>query len=179
MRVIETERLRLRRLSEEDAAFILRLVNDPDWLRFIGDRRVRTLEDARKYVRDGPIASYERNGFGLYGVERKESPGLIGISGLVKREFLDDVDVGFALLPDFRGKGYAYEASAAVVSYARDSLGLTRLLAITSIDNDPSIRLLEKLGLRFERFIRVPPDGEEVRLFGTPGVPDPGSVSGR
>ena len=165
--VLQTERLILRRLSTEDAPFVFELVNDPDWLRFIGDRGVRTLDDAREYIRKGPLDSYERLGYGLYAVEQKEGGSPIGICGLVRRDFLDDVDIGFALLPAFRGKGYAREAARAVMSHARD-LGLDRILAITSPDNDASGRLLEEIGLHFERMIQIPGDASErVRLYAT------------
>jgi RimJ/RimL family protein N-acetyltransferase len=166
--VLETDRLILRRLSADDAEFVLELVNDPAWLRFIGDRGVRTLDDAREYIRKGPVDSYSRLGFGLYAVEQKEGGSPIGICGLVKRDFLDDVDIGFALLPAFRGKGYAREAARATMSYAREVVGLERIVAITSADNDASARLLEEIGLRFERMIRISPDSpENVRLYGT------------
>ena len=165
-RVLETERLVLRRLTVEDAPFMLRLLNEPSWLRFIGDRGVRTLEDARRYVLEGPVDMYERLGFGLYATTLKENEAdPIGICGLIKRAELDDVDIGFALLPMFWGKGYAHEAASAVMAYAKGTVGLTRVVAITSIDNESSMRLLEKIGLRFERLIRLKPDGEEVRLF--------------
>ena len=145
---------------------MLGLVNEPSWLRFIGDRGVRTLEDARRYLLDGPIAMYERLGFGLYATTLKEDASApIGICGLVKRDGLDDVDIGFALLPKFWGKGYAHEAAAAVMDYARNVVGLERVVAITSVDNESSARLLERIGLRFERMIRLTPDGEEIRLF--------------
>lgn len=165
-RVLETERLVLRRLTVEDAAFMLGLLNEPSWLRFIGDRGVRTLEDARRYLLDGPIAMYERLGFGLYATTLKgEASAPIGICGLVKRDGLEDVDIGFALLPKFWGKGYAHEAAAAVMDYAKSVVGLERVVAITSVDNESSARLLEKIGLRFERMVRLTPDGEEIRLF--------------
>jgi RimJ/RimL family protein N-acetyltransferase len=173
--VFETDRLVLRRLSADDAEFVFELVNDPAWLRFIGDRGVRSLDDAREYIRKGPVDSYSRLGFGLYAVERKEGGGPIGICGLVKRDFLDDVDIGFALLPAFRGKGYAREAARATMSYAREVVGLDRIVAISSPDNAASARLLEEIGLRFEKMIRISPDSpEEVRLFATA---DPGSGS--
>jgi RimJ/RimL family protein N-acetyltransferase len=164
--VLETDRLILRRLSTDDAEFVFELVNDPAWLRFIGDRGVRTLDDARDYIRKGPVESYSRLGFGLYAVELKEGGSPIGICGLVKRDFLEDVDIGFALLPAFRGKGYAREAARATMSYARNVVGLERIVAITSRDNDASARLLEEIGLRFERMIRISPDSpEDVRLY--------------
>ena len=167
MKVLETERLILRRLSVDDSAFILGLLNDPAWLRFIGDKGVRNLEDARNYIVTGPIDMYARLGFGLYLTERKSDAVPIGICGLIKRDALEDVDIGFAFLPDFRGKGYAREAAAAVMEHARTAFGLRRLVAITSPDNEASIRLLEKLGMRFETTMRLAADGHDVSLFAT------------
>lgn len=165
-RVLETERLVLRRLTVDDAPFMLGLVNEPSWLRFIGDRGVRTLDDARRYLLEGPIAMYERLGFGLYATTlREDESAPIGICGLVKRDRLEDVDIGFALLPAFWGKGYAHEAASAVMDYARNVVGLRRVVAITSVDNGSSARLLEKIGLRFEKMVRLTEGGEEVRLF--------------
>jgi RimJ/RimL family protein N-acetyltransferase len=165
--VLETERLTLRRLEIGDAEFILGLLNDPSFLRFIGDKKVRTLDDAREYISSGPIASYERHGFGLYLTERREDGVPIGICGLLKRESLKDVDVGFAFLPRFWAKGYAFESASAVMAYARNVLGLSRVVAITSPDNDPSIRLLTKLGMKFESMVRLSEESPEVRLFAT------------
>lgn len=165
LKVLETDRLVLRRLSVDDGAFILQLLNDPSWLRFIGDRGVRTLEDARNYILTGPMDMYERLGFGLFLTERKSDSAPIGICGLIKRDALEDVDIGFAFLPDFRKKGYAREAAAAVMEHARSAFGLRRLVAITSPDNEASIRLLEKLGLRFEATVSLAGDSHEVSLF--------------
>ena len=167
MTVVETERLTLRRLELGDAEFILGLLNDPSFLRFIGDKGVRTLDDAREYISNGPVASYERFGFGLYLTERKEDRVPIGICGLLKRESLEDVDVGFAFLPQFWSKGYAFESASAVMAYGRNVLGLTRIVAVTSPDNDASIRLLEKLGLKFESMVRLSEESPEIRLFGS------------
>jgi RimJ/RimL family protein N-acetyltransferase len=167
MKVLETERLILRRLSADDGAFILGLLNDPAWLRFIGDKGVRNLEDARNYILTGPMDMYARLGFGLYLTERKSDAAPIGICGLIKRDTLEDVDIGFAFLPDFRRKGYAREAAAAVMEHARSAFGLRRLVAITSPDNEASIRLLEKLGLRFEAAVSLAGDSHEVSLFAT------------
>src|SRR6476469_10818856 len=124
MNVLETERLIVRWLAAEDAGFILELVNDPDWLRFIGDRGVRMLEDARGYILNGPVAMYHRAGFGLYLVELKSSATPIGMCGLIERAGLADIDIGFAFLPAFRGQGYAYEAASATMRYAKETLGL-------------------------------------------------------
>jgi RimJ/RimL family protein N-acetyltransferase len=165
MKVLETERLALRRLSAEDAGFILELVNDPDWLRFIGDRGVRTPEAARDYISRNLMPMYERHGFGLYLTELKGRGTPVGICGLIKRDSLEDVDIGFAFLPQFRGKGYGYESAAAVMAYGRRAFGLNRIVAITSPDNDVSARLLEKLGFRFERMVSLPGGGAEVCLF--------------
>jgi RimJ/RimL family protein N-acetyltransferase len=169
MIVLETERLTLRHLCEDDAAFILALLNEPSFLQFIGDKGVRTLEDARNYILNGPMDMYARLGFGLYLVELKDSKLPLGMCGLIKRNTLEDVDIGFAFLPEYWGQGYAYEAAAAVMAYGKDDLGLNRIVAITSPDNQASGRLLEKLGLRFEQMIRLSKDGEEVRLFMTGG----------
>lgn len=165
MKVLETERLILRRQTLEDAPFIMQLVNDPDWLRFIGDRGVRTVEDARRYIENGAMEIYRRYGFGFYLTELKGSGEPIGMCGLTKRDSLEDVDIGYAFMPRFRGQGYASEAASAVLDYGQKVLGLKRIVAITSIDNAVSSRLLEKIGLRFERLLALPPNGEEVRLF--------------
>lgn len=163
---IETTRLTLRRLTEDDAEFIVGLLNEPSFLQFIGDRGVRTLDDARAYIRKGPIASYERFGFGLLLVTRNEDAAPIGMCGLLKRDALEDVDVGFAFRPAYWAKGYAIEAASAVMAHAKTVFGLTRVAAITQPDNAGSIRVLEKLGLRFERMITMPGESKEIQLFG-------------
>jgi RimJ/RimL family protein N-acetyltransferase len=163
-KVLETDRLILRKLAVEDSAFILELVNDPLWLRFIGDRGVRTLEDAQAYILKGPVAMYARLGFGLYLVEHKRDGIPLGMCGLIKRDALEDVDLGFAFLPAYRAQGYAYESAAAVLAYGQSAFGLKRIVAITSPDNDRSARLLEKLGFIFEKMIQLS-DDDEVKLF--------------
>jgi RimJ/RimL family protein N-acetyltransferase len=165
MRVLETERLILRRLTTGDSEFILALLNDPSWLRFIGDKGVRTLDDARDYILKNPVAMYERLGFGLYLTELKGTGVSIGLCGLIKRDSLEDVDIGFAFLQEFRGKGYAYESASAVMEYGRSSFGLNRIVAIASPDNYDSAKLLEKLGFRFERMVTLADDSESVSLF--------------
>ncbi len=165
MIVLTSERLILRRLTLDDAEFIVRLLNDPDFVRFIGDRGVRTPDDARRYLRDGPLRSYEIHGFGLWAVELAATREPLGMSGLLKRDALDDVEVGFAFLPQARRQGYAFEAARAVLDYGRDVHGLGRIVAITSPDNQASIGLLERLGLRFERLLRLTQEGEELELF--------------
>ena len=165
MKVLETERLILRRFTTDDAQFVLTLVNEPSFLRYIGDKKIRKLEDARQYIISGPVASYERNGFGLCLVQLRESPTPIGMCGLLKREELPHPDIGFALLPEFWNRGYAFEAAAAVLKDARVRLGLRRILAITSLDNDASINLLQRLGFTFQKVTRLAADREQVKLF--------------
>ena len=155
----------LRQLTPDDAAFMVELLNDPSFLRNIGDRGVRTVDDARTYIRTGPMESYERFGFGLYLMELKDTREPIGICGLLKRESLQDVDVGFALLPRFWSKRYAVEAVAAVLAYGRNTLGLKRIVAITSPDNVASINLLSKFGFRFEGMTRLSESSPEIKLF--------------
>lgn len=165
MKVLETDRLLLRRLSIDDAEFMLGHLNDPSFHRHIGDRGVRTVEQARQYLVDRVMASYERFGFGIYVVELKESREQIGTCGLVKRDGMEDVEVGFALLPQFWSKGYAVEAAQAVMDYAYKELGLHRIVAIVNPGNDRSFKLLEKIGLKFERMIRLPESDLEIELF--------------
>ena len=165
MNIIETDRLILRRLSTNDAEFILGLLNQPSFIDFIGDRGVRTLEDASRYILQGAIASYERFGFGLYLTLQKESEIPIGICGLVKRETLKDADVGFAFLPQYWSKGYAFESASAVMDYAKNTLGLKRILGITTPNNQGSIRILEKIGLKFEQMVNLSEDDVELKLF--------------
>jgi ribosomal-protein-alanine N-acetyltransferase len=163
--VLTAERLVIRLIEEDDAPFILELLNDPSFIRNIGDRNVRTLDDAREYIRKGPLASYERHGFGLWLVELKGEGTPIGICGLLKRDLLDAPDIGFAYLPAFQSKGYGYEAARAVLDHARNALGLSRILAIVNADNGPSARLLEKLGMRFERSVRLHDGEAPLRLY--------------
>jgi RimJ/RimL family protein N-acetyltransferase len=161
----ETPRLSLRRLDEGDAGFMCALLNDEAFLRYIGDRGVRTPGEAARYITDGPVASYDRHGFGLYLVALRDSGEPIGICGPLRRDSLPDADLGFALLPQFRSQGYALEAAAAVVAHARDTLGLPRLLAIASQDNVASIALLSKLGFRFEGPARLSDGEPELNLY--------------
>jgi RimJ/RimL family protein N-acetyltransferase len=163
--VLETTRLTLRRLTPADAPFILELLNDPSFLRYIGDKGVRTREDAVGYITAGPIASYERHGFGLFLVELKEGRVPIGICGLLKRDWLEDVDVGFAFLPRFWSQGYARESASAVLDFGRDRWRLARILAITSPDNVASIGLLTKVGFRLDRVARWPDERSEINVF--------------
>ncbi len=169
MKILETERLILREIIETDDEFVLDLLNQPSFIKYIGDRNVRTIEQAREFIENRYRQSYREHGFGLYAVELKsEIPNpksQIGICGFVKRDSLPDADIGFAFLPQFCGKGYALESANAVMKYGRDVLGLARVLAITSQDNESSGRLLEKIGFKFERLIKMPHDTEELKLF--------------
>ncbi|MDA1642220.1 GNAT family N-acetyltransferase [Bacillus cereus group sp. TH177-1LC] len=164
MIVLETERLVLRWFDIKDAPFILKLVNDPAWIQYIGDKRIKNLEDAKKYILNGPIDMYNKMGFGLYLVERKEDFTSLGMCGLIKRDSLEDVDIGFAFLEEFRSKGYGYESASAAIEYGVQKLGLKRIVAITTIDNIHSGKLLEKVGLKFEEIISD--SGEDLKLFG-------------
>src|SRR6266849_5230574 len=152
-------------MEEGDAAFVVELFNDEAFLRNIGDRKVRTIADALEHVRTGPAASYERHGFGLYVVEENTGKAM-GICGLLKRETLEDVDIGFALLPEFRGRGYAMESARAVVELAREKFQLKRLVGLAAPGNEESIRVLEKLGMKFERMVRLAKAERESRLYG-------------
>lgn len=162
---IETVRLALTELSDSDAEFIRGLLNEPSFLRYIGDRGVRTVEDAKRYIRDGPVAMYAKYGFGLMRMGLRTDGAPIGICGVLKRDALQDPDLGFALLPAYWSQGYAREAAAAVMRDARERLRLGRIVAIASPDNEPSIHLLGKLGFRFERMTKLADDAGEVRLF--------------
>jgi RimJ/RimL family protein N-acetyltransferase len=165
MKVIETDRLVLRHLSTADAEFVLELLNEPSFIRYIGDKQVRTLDDARVYVIEGPVKSYATYGFGLNLVELKPDRTPIGICGLLKRDTLPCPDIGFAFLPAYWRQGYAFEAAAAVMKHAREHPGLDRVLAITSPDNDASAKLLTRIGLRFDRVVKLSEDAAEVKLF--------------
>jgi [ribosomal protein S5]-alanine N-acetyltransferase len=172
MLVCETPRLRLRRLhADADRQFILSLVNEPSWLENIGDRGVRSLDDARAYIANGPLASYAKHGFGLFCVELRESGEAIGMCGLIKRDWLEEVDVGFAFFPKYWGKGYAYESAAGVIEWAREACGVRRVAGIVKPGNLASIRVLEKLGMELKQVV-TSPDGVVSRLY-TPRS-DPG-----
>lgn len=165
--VLETDRLALRELAPEDAGFILRLVNEPAWLRYIGDSGVRSPESAGAYIAR-VRESYARFGFGLYRVELKATGLPIGLTGLLRREALEDVDVGFGFLSEHWGKGYASEAARAVLAHGKLALGLARIVAITSPGNRPSIRVLEHLGFRYERMVALRPGSDDVRVYARP-----------
>jgi RimJ/RimL family protein N-acetyltransferase len=172
MTVLETERLHLRHFNTNDAPFILALLNEPSFLHYIGDKNVRTLEAAQQYIINGPVATYERHGFGLYQVELKDSHTPIGMCGLLKREELPQPDIGFAFLPTFWKQGFAFEAAAAVLADARERLQLHRMLAIVNPENEASIKLLEKLGFQFERNIQLSAERDNVKLFASNSAPN-------
>ncbi|MGE5376856.1 MAG: GNAT family N-acetyltransferase [Bacteroidota bacterium] len=161
----ETDRLILRPMTVKDAEFIFELVNDPSFIRNIGDRKVRTLADAEVYITNGPVASYARNGFGLYLVKLKETGESMGMCGLIRRNTLKDVDIGYAFLPRYWAKGYAFESALAMKKYAQETLGLKRLVAVVDPENPPSIHLLEKLGMKYERMVRLAADDIDLKLF--------------
>jgi RimJ/RimL family protein N-acetyltransferase len=165
MKVTETSRLVLRLVEETDAGFIMKLLNEPGWLQYIGDKGIRTIDDAKGYIMNGPRAMYEREGFGLYLTERKEDHAPIGLCGLIKREGLEDVDIGFAFLSDHQSQGYAYEAARATLDLAKD-IGIKRVVAITTKDNESSSKLLEKLDMQLEGYVTLPNDTEELKKYG-------------
>ncbi len=165
MIICETERLVLRELTLDDAPFILRLLNDPAWIEFIGDRGVRTADAARGYLETRILKMYRDHGLGLWLVEKKDETTPAGICGLLKRDTLNEVDLGYAFLPEFRGRGLAYEAGLASLVYGRTHLGLRRIIALTAPKNFHSIALLEKLGLRFEHTIAFPSANDTSNLY--------------
>lgn len=165
MKTFETERTILREIVETDAMFILDLLNQPTFIKYIGNRNIKTLAKAREVIENRYRQSYRDFGFGLYVVELKENNAPIGFCGFVKRDYLPDADIGFAFLPQFEKKGYAFESAAAVMKYGKNVLNLKHVLAITTKNNESSQKLLEKLDFKFERFIKVPNESEELKLF--------------
>ena len=165
MKILETERTILRQVTETDAGFILDLLNQPSFIKYIGDRNVRSVKQASEYIESRFIGSYKQFGFGMWAVELKENITTIGICGFVRRETLPGADIGFAFLPQFFRNGYAFETAEATMRFGREKLNFNHILAITSLNNDPSVRLLEKLNFRFERLIKISDDAEELKLF--------------
>jgi RimJ/RimL family protein N-acetyltransferase len=162
--ILETERITLREFSTTDAEFILTLLNTPTWQKFIGDKNVHSVVDAENYLNDGPLKSYRENGFGLWLVLQKDDNKPIGMCGLVKRDYLEDVDIGFALMPEYEGLGYGFEMASATIMHSNNILQIESVVAITDADNTASIKLLNKLGLHFERKVNSA-EGDEVLLF--------------
>jgi RimJ/RimL family protein N-acetyltransferase len=163
--IILTDRLRLREFELTDSAFIVELLNSEGWLRFIGKSSVQTEEQARNYLINGPIKSYRENGYGLCMVERTEDDKPIGMCGIIKRDNLDKPDIGFAFLPEFHGKGYAFEIASATLEYAKETLNIPEIYAITVAYNEKSIKLLERIGLKFIKTIYMANDKEALLLF--------------
>lgn len=165
--ILETDRLQLCKITPNDVEFIFELLNTPTWLQYIGDKGIKTLADARDYIITGPMASYNKHDFGLWLVKLKQEQIPIGMCGLIKRDYLENVDIGFALLPQYTGKGYAYEAAKATLDYAQTNLALKKIVAFTNTDNEHSISLLKKIGLSFDKMITIPNDSKELMLFST------------
>ena len=163
--ILETERLTLRQFTINDTPFIIKLVNSPGWIENIGRRNITTEDQAKEYLLNGPLRSYEVNNFGLWLVEMKNDKTPIGMCGLLKRDYLENPDIGFAFLPAFTGKGFAYEIAHATITFAIETLKLPAICAITIPANKPSIKLLEKLGLRFSKTLTAPNDNKELMLF--------------
>jgi RimJ/RimL family protein N-acetyltransferase len=165
MNILETGRLRLRTIEVEDAAFYYELVNDPTWLEFIGDKGIRSVEGARVAIIDGPRAMQQRCGHSLYVMERKSDGRTLGLCGLIQRDALPAADIGYAIRPAFFGQGYTYEAAVAVLAYARERLGMRRVLGLTAPGNAKSIRLLQKLGLSYVETKPLPPDDRTTNIY--------------
>lgn len=165
MLILTTKRLNLSEVMKQDAPFIKELLNSPGWIKYIGQRDVKTIEAAENYIENSFRKSYKKDGFGFYKITLIETGDAIGICGLVKRDFLDEVDIGFALLPGFEGKGYAYEAAKATMEYATEELELKTITGVTSPDNIPSQKLLNKIGLKLVKSIKWQNTNEDVLLF--------------
>jgi RimJ/RimL family protein N-acetyltransferase len=166
MPLTTTNRLIISKVTLKDAPFFVDLMNTPSWLKYIGDRNIKSVEDAKNHLKKGILKSYKESGYGFYKVTQKSEPEkLIGIVGLVKRKELEHTDIGFAFLPNYEGKGYGYESSVAILDMAKNKFKLDKVLAITNPDNKSSIHLLEKLGLSFQKRIKPFADNEELLLF--------------
>ncbi|HAI19199.1 MAG TPA: RimJ/RimL family protein N-acetyltransferase [Xanthomarina gelatinilytica] len=164
--IAETNRLIISKLTLEDASFILELTNTPHFIKYVGNKNLKTLEDAKNYLKEGTLKSFKNFGFGFYKLQLKQEQNkTIGTCGLVKREQLDHVDIGFAMLPSYEGKGFGLEASKEILKLAKNTFKLTRILAITLPTNSNSIKLLEKLGLTYEKRVKPFEDDEELLLF--------------
>ena len=163
--ILETPRLRIRELTVDDAEFIFGLVNEPSFLEHIGDKGVRNLEDARQFILEGPWASHRERGYGQFLVELKEGGDPIGVCGLLYREALDASDIGCAFLPAYWRRGFAYESACAVMEYGRSTLGIEKIVGLTSEENVASIKVLEKLGMSFERTVKMSDDDPGTALY--------------
>ncbi|MCB0444149.1 MAG: GNAT family N-acetyltransferase [Gelidibacter sp.] len=166
IKIAETKRLIIAKMTLNDASFMLKLLNTPHWIKYIGDRNIKTIDEAKTYLKNGVLKSYAELGFGFYKLMLKEENNkTIGTCGLIKREQLDGIDIGFALLPDYEGKGFGYESSLEIMAFAEHTLQLKRILAITNPINSNSIKLLEKLGLTYQKRVKPFDDNEELLLF--------------
>ena len=166
MPIAETNRLIISKFTLKDAPFFLELTNTPNWIKYIGDRNLKTVQDAEEYIKNRTLRSYSEFEFGFYKLQLKnENQKSIGTCGLIKRETLDDVDIGFAMLPEYESKGFGYESSLAIMELAQHKFNLKRILAITLAINKKSIKLIEKLGLTFEKKVKPFEDDEELLLF--------------
>jgi RimJ/RimL family protein N-acetyltransferase len=163
--ILHTKRLLLREFNIDDADFIIELLNTPGWLQFIGDRKVKTTSDAINYINNTFTKAYQTNGFGFWMVELAATKQPIGMCGITKRDGLDGVDIGFAFLPEFNGKGYAFEIAAATLNFVLATFNLPYILAITNPDNFRSIKLLEKIGLQYQHKIKLAEDSAALNLY--------------
>lgn len=163
--LITTDRLLIRKFNLDDAGFIFILLNSETWIKYIGNRNIKNLEDAKNYIVNSPLYFYQKFGFGPYLVALKDTYEPVGMCSLIKRDTLEEVDLGFAYLDPFIGKGFAYEASKAIIEFSKNTLALKKLVAITLPDNTPSIKLLEKLGFHYQNRIQFPNEKEELMLF--------------
>jgi RimJ/RimL family protein N-acetyltransferase len=163
--IVETERLILRKITVEDAAFVLRLVNEPSFVSNIGDKGVKNLDDAERFILDGYWTNQERPGHGMFLVELKDGGKSIGVCGLLYRKVLDVTDIGFAFLPEYWNRGFAYEAAEAILKYGRSTLGIDKIVGLTSPDNFASIKLLKKLGMEFEKTVKMADDDPGTVLY--------------
>lgn len=163
--ILETERLFLRPLIRDDAEFILRQLNEPSWLEFIGDKNVYSLNDAKKYIELAPMTMYQRYGFGLFLVCSKESSSPMGLCGLMKRDNLNDADLGYSFLPEYWNQGFALEAVKSILDYAKNTHQLSRILALSKSSNTPSIKLLNKVGFLFDRDLKLLEDEESLQIY--------------
>jgi [ribosomal protein S5]-alanine N-acetyltransferase len=165
MTLIDTNRLVIRDITEQDFHFIFRLLNEPSWIKYIGDKGIKTETDAKNYIQTGPLQMYKDFGFGLFLVTLKENAIPIGLCGLIKRPSLENIDLGYAFLPEYTGKGYAFEATKAVIKYGKEQLSIDKIVAITTIDNLNSEKVLLKLGFSFDSIIIENNASEELKLF--------------
>ena len=163
--IIETNRLRLRELTTNDAEFVFHLVNEPSFLSNIGDKGVRNLDDAVKFILSGPWTNQKKPGYGQFLIELSGNGQPIGVCGLLYRDNLEVTDIGFALMPTYHGRGYASEAAAAVMEYGYSTLGIDRIVGLTSEENQPSIRILEKLGMKFKRIVKMSDNDSGTALY--------------